>query len=64
MNVGILGCGHVSDQYFSGLARYEHIAVAACADLDRKRAERKAAQRHACTDLFGRGGDVDEVAQP
>src|SRR5688500_9694587 len=46
MNVGILGCGHVSDEYFSGLARYEHIAVAACADLDRKRPERKAAQHH------------------
>jgi len=44
MNVGILGCGHVSDQYFEGLALHESLPVVACADMDRERAERKAAQ--------------------
>jgi len=44
VRIGILGCGHVSDQYFAGLARYDHLSVVACADLDAGRAERKAAQ--------------------
>ena len=44
MNVGILGCGHVSDQYFDGCARQEAIQVVACADLDVNRAEQKAAE--------------------
>lgn len=44
MNVGILGCGHVSDQYFEGIARSELLEIVACADLDRARAEEKAAQ--------------------
>jgi predicted dehydrogenase len=44
MNVGILGCGHVSDQYFEGISRFEFLKVVACADLDPERAERKAAQ--------------------
>ena len=44
VNVGILGCGHVSDQYFEGCARQEAIRVVACADLDVTRAEQKAAE--------------------
>lgn len=32
------------DQYFVGLARYDQLSVVACADLDRERAERKAAE--------------------
>lgn len=44
VKIGIVGCGHVSDQYFHGLARYEHLEVVACADLDRARAELKAAE--------------------
>ena len=44
MRIGILGCGHVSDQYFVGLARHGHLSVVACADLDRERAARKAAE--------------------
>jgi predicted dehydrogenase len=44
VKIGILGCGHVSDQYFEGLAAHESLAVVACADLDRARAEQKAAQ--------------------
>ena len=44
VRIGILGCGHVSDQYFAGLALHDHLSVVACADLDAARAERKAAE--------------------
>jgi predicted dehydrogenase len=44
VKVGILGCGHVSDQYFEGIARSELLELVACADLDPARAEAKAAQ--------------------
>jgi len=44
MRIGVLGCGHVSDQYFQGLALHDLLEVAACADLDRARAEQKATQ--------------------
>lgn len=44
MRIGVLGCGHVSDQYFTGLARHDLLSVVACADLDRARAEAKAAE--------------------
>ena len=43
MKIGVLGCGHVSDQYFQGLGRYESLTILACADLDEERAARKAA---------------------
>jgi len=42
VRIGILGCGHVSDQYFEGLALHDFLTVVACADLDRTRAERTA----------------------
>ena len=45
VNIGILGCGNVSDRYFDGLARHEFLTVVACADLDRDRAEEKAARQ-------------------
>ena len=44
MRVGILGCGHVSDQYFEGIARSDLLEIVACADLDLARAEEKGAQ--------------------
>ena len=44
MKIGILGCGHVSDRYFEGLALHDFLTVIACADLNRGRAEQKAAQ--------------------
>jgi predicted dehydrogenase len=44
VDIGILGCGNVSDRYFEGLAKHEFLTVVACADLDRDRAEDKAAQ--------------------
>jgi predicted dehydrogenase len=44
VKLGVLGCGHVSDQYFEGLGRYDYLTLAACADLDLDRAEEKAAR--------------------
>ncbi len=43
MRVGILGCGHVSDQYFRGCALFDELEVVACADVDVDRAARQAA---------------------
>jgi predicted dehydrogenase len=45
MRIGILGCGHVSGQYFAGLEPFEHLEIVAVADLDRARAEAVAAER-------------------
>jgi len=44
IRVGVLGCGHVSDQYFVGCSRFKILRLVACADLDRERAEQKAAE--------------------
>lgn len=65
MNVGILGCGHVSDQYFEGVSRFEFLSVVACADLDVERARAKAAQHgvpHASSpEQMLRNADVELV---
>jgi predicted dehydrogenase len=45
MRVGILGCGHVSRQYFEGVTRYAGHEVVACADVDAAAAA-LAAERH------------------
>jgi predicted dehydrogenase len=42
-NVGIIGCGNISDTYFKNCAKFENLRVAACADLDASRAAAKAA---------------------
>jgi len=42
VNVGIIGCGHVSHQYFEGCARFQVLRMAACADLEVRRAEQRA----------------------
>jgi predicted dehydrogenase len=44
INVGVLGCGHVSEQYFHGCARFDVLRLVACADVDEERAQRKAAE--------------------
>jgi predicted dehydrogenase len=45
VRVGILGCGHVSHQYFEGVPCYAGNEVVACADVDAEAAAR-AAERH------------------
>jgi predicted dehydrogenase len=44
VKVGVLGCGHVSDQYFRGCRRFHVLRLVACADVDVPRAEQKAAE--------------------
>ena len=40
--VGIIGCGKISDAYFTGIRRYAGLEIVACADLDVGRAREKA----------------------
>ncbi len=42
VNVGILGCGNISGQYFKGCRAYNILEVVACTDLDMSRAKAKA----------------------
>ena len=44
VNVGIIGCGNISDAYFTGSKKYDILNLVACADLDPARAKAKAAQ--------------------
>jgi predicted dehydrogenase len=43
INVGIVGCGNISDAYFKGLKHFDVLQIVACADLDPARARVKAA---------------------
>lgn len=45
VQVGLIGCGKISDAYFDGCAHYDFIRIVACADLDLVRARAKAAER-------------------
>ena len=65
LNVGVMGCGHVSDQYFRGCRRFDVLHVIACADMEAERAEQKAAEHgvprvHAPNELLA-DPDVDLV---
>ena len=42
INIGVVGCGHISGIYLQNLRRFEHLAVLACADLDPARAAARA----------------------
>jgi len=44
VNVGIVGCGNISDAYFNGSKKFDILNLVACADLDPARARAKAAQ--------------------
>lgn len=44
VNVGVIGCGKISDAYFSGCRSFPILNIRACADLDLERARQKAAQ--------------------
>ncbi|HWA87191.1 MAG TPA: Gfo/Idh/MocA family oxidoreductase [Opitutus sp.] len=55
INLGLIGCGKISDAYFAGCARYDFIRIAACADLDVARARAKAAEHRL------RGCSVEEL---
>jgi predicted dehydrogenase len=42
MNVGVVGCGNISDVYLQNLKRFDWLRVTACADLDSAKAQAKA----------------------
>ncbi len=44
INVGIIGCGKISNAYLKGCAKYDILNVTACADLDLERARAKASE--------------------
>jgi predicted dehydrogenase len=41
-NVGVVGCGNISNAYFKGCAPYANLKLTACADVDATKAEAKA----------------------
>ena len=43
IQIGVIGCGNISDAYFKGAARSQFIQVKACADMRSEAAEQKAA---------------------
>ena len=65
VRLGVIGCGMVSDSYLQTLQRFDHVAFAACADLDMERARRVAADygfARACSVAeLVRGDDTDLV---
>jgi predicted dehydrogenase len=55
VNVGLIGCGNISNAYFAGSKNSEIIRIVACADLDSARAQARA-QEHGI-----RAATVDEL---
>ncbi|MBA3710051.1 MAG: Gfo/Idh/MocA family oxidoreductase [Planctomycetes bacterium] len=52
MNVGIIGCGNISNAYFTACKRFTDLNLVACADIDLERAQAKAKEHgvgKACT---------------
>lgn len=44
VNVGVIGCGTISKAYFNGMKKFPILNVTACADINMKSAEAKAAE--------------------
>ncbi|MBQ9321131.1 MAG: Gfo/Idh/MocA family oxidoreductase, partial [Eubacterium sp.] len=42
LGIGIIGCGNISEIYFSNIPRFDNISQVAAADIDLARAEAKA----------------------
>ena len=65
VRLGVIGCGMVCDSYLQTLQRFDHVAFAACADLEPERARRVAAaygfSRACSVDELVRGDDTDLV---
>jgi predicted dehydrogenase len=57
LKLGIVGCGKISNAYFTGCRQYPFLEIVACADLDVARAEAKAAEHGGGV----RGCSVDEL---
>ncbi len=65
MNIGVIGCGNISNLYFQAGKRFEAIEITACADILLERAQAKAAEHgipRACSvDELLADPDVDIV---
>lgn len=64
IRVGLIGCGKISNAYFTGCRRYPVLEVVACADLDLPRAQALAAEqgvRASTVDGLLAAPDVDLV---
>ena len=46
IDVGIIGCGKISQAYFDSGKKFDFINIAACADLDESVAKAKAAENN------------------
>lgn len=46
MKVGIIGCGNISQAYFNGAKVFDNVEIAACADINTKAAQAKAAENN------------------
>lgn len=46
VKVGVIGCGNISSAYFSHAPVFPLLEVAACADLDRAKAQAQAEKFH------------------
>src|SRR5262249_11857130 len=46
VNFGIIGCGNISNAYFSATKRFPVLNIVACADIDLARAEAKAKEHN------------------
>jgi predicted dehydrogenase len=46
LKVGVIGCGNISSIYFTNCRTFDHLEIAACADLDSERARAKAEEFH------------------
>ncbi len=64
MNIGIIGCGNISDTYFNSQSIFNNIKITACADKIQELSEKKASQYNiqsfTVDDLF-KNKDIDLV---
>ena len=64
MNIGIIGCGNISDTYFNSQSIFNNIKITACADIIQELSEKKASQYNiqsfTVDDLF-KNKDIDLV---
>ena len=42
MNIGIIGCGNISDTYFDSQSIFKNIKITACADIIQDLSDKKA----------------------
>ena len=46
MNIGLIGCGNISDTYFESQNIYNNLKIVACADIFQELADKKANQHN------------------